>query len=93
MRRDAYDRLLAWKRDPARKPLVMRGARQTGKTYLLEVKAGVNPKSKSLRSFDARFSPPLLVRSTLLNLKRDDRVLNVPLYAVPDGLSFTGSPG
>ena len=36
MRRDAYDHLLAWKRDPARKPLVMRGARQTGKTYLLQ---------------------------------------------------------
>ena len=59
----------------------------------LEVKAGVNPKSKSLRSFDARFSPTLLVRSTLLNLKRDDRVLNVPLYAVPDGLRFTRSAG
>ena len=36
MRRDAYDRLLAWKRAPGRKPLVMRGARQTGKTYLLQ---------------------------------------------------------
>ena len=36
MRRDAYDRLLTWKRAPGRKPLVMRGARQTGKTYLLQ---------------------------------------------------------
>ena len=64
-----------------------------GEILPLEVKAGVNPKSKSLRSFDARFAPPLLVRSTLLNLKRDGRVLNVPLYAVPDGLRFTRTPG
>jgi hypothetical protein len=55
---------------------------QTGADILpLEVKAGVNPKSKSLRSYDEQFSPPLLVRTTLLNLRRDGRILNVPLYA------------
>jgi len=48
----------------------------------LEVKAGINPKSKRLRSYAEQFSPRLLVRSTLLNLRRDDRILNVPLYAV-----------
>ena len=64
-----------------------------GEVLPLEVKAGVNPRSKSLRSFDAQFAPPLLVRSTLLNLKRDARVLNLPLYALPDGLRFTGSGG
>jgi hypothetical protein len=47
----------------------------------LEVKAGVNPRSKSLRSYDEQFSPPLLVRTTLLNLRYDGRILNVPLYA------------
>ena len=36
-----------------------------GEVLPLEVKSGVNPRSKSLRSFDAQFSPPLLVRSTL----------------------------
>jgi hypothetical protein len=56
----------------------------------LEVKSGVNPRSKSLRSFDSQFAPPLLVRSTLLNLKRDARVLNIPLYALPDALRFIG---
>lgn len=54
----------------------------------LEVKAGVNPKSKSLKSFDAQFAPPALLRSTLLNLRRDDRTFNIPLYAMPDGLRF-----
>jgi len=35
MKRDLYNRLLDWKASPNRKPLVLRGARQTGKTYLL----------------------------------------------------------
>ena len=56
----------------------------------LEVRAGINPRSKSLQSFDSQFSAPGLVRSTLLNLKRDGRVANIPLYALPDGLRFAG---
>jgi predicted AAA+ superfamily ATPase len=48
----------------------------------LEVKAGVNPKSKSLQSFDKKYNPPVLVRTTLLNLKKEERVLNIPLYAL-----------
>jgi hypothetical protein len=54
-----------------------------GNTILpLEVKAGVNPKSKSLVSFDQKYSPPILVRTTLLNLKKEERVINIPLYAI-----------
>ena len=37
---------------------------------------------KSLRSFDEQFAPPLLLRTTLLNLKRDHRTCNIPLYAM-----------
>ena len=48
----------------------------------LEAKAGVNPRSKSLKSFDQRFHPQVLVRTTLLNLKRDERIVNIPLYAL-----------
>jgi len=54
----------------------------------LEVKAGVNPKSKSLQSFDKKYNPPVLVRTTLLNLKRDDRVINIPLYALARFTAF-----
>jgi hypothetical protein len=50
--------------------------------YPLEAKAGVNPKSKSLKSYDRQFSPPLLSRTSLLNLKQDGKVCNYPLYAV-----------
>ncbi len=48
----------------------------------LEVKAGINPKSKSLKSFDIQFDPALLARANLLNLKKDGKVYNVPLYAI-----------
>lgn len=36
MKRDLYDALKAWKIDPKRKPLIIRGARQVGKTWLVE---------------------------------------------------------
>jgi hypothetical protein len=48
----------------------------------LEVKAGVNPKSKSLRSYDARFHPSLMCRVTLLNFKKEAALWNIPLYAI-----------
>ena len=48
----------------------------------LEVKAGINPRSKSLRSYDQQFNPDLLARTTLLNLKKDGKILNLPLYAI-----------
>ena len=35
MKRDLYECLLQWKNSPARKPLVLQGARQVGKTYLV----------------------------------------------------------
>lgn len=36
MKRKLYDNLLNWKNSPYRKPLVLKGARQVGKSYLLE---------------------------------------------------------
>jgi hypothetical protein len=36
MKRDLYKQLLRWKNDPARQPLLLQGARQVGKTYLLK---------------------------------------------------------
>ncbi|MGD2089334.1 MAG: ATP-binding protein [Candidatus Aminicenantes bacterium] len=50
--------------------------------YPLEVKAGINPKSKSLKSYNEQFNPPLLLRSTLLNLKYDGKICNIPLYGI-----------
>ena len=36
MKRDIYGDLLAWKNAPYRKPLILNGARQVGKTYILQ---------------------------------------------------------
>lgn len=56
---------------------------EQGKTiYPLEVKSGTNVRSKSLQSYDERFQPKLLCRTTLKNLKTDGKIINVPLYAV-----------
>ena len=48
----------------------------------LEVKAGINPKSKSLKSYDLQFNPASLARASLLNLKKDGKIYNMPLYAI-----------
>jgi len=53
-----------------------------GEVVPIEVKAGLNLKSKSLRSFEQQYAPGILVRTNLLNLKMDGRICNVPLYAV-----------
>ena len=53
-----------------------------GLIFPFEVKAGVNPKSKSLKSYQAQFKPDRLMRSNLLNLKKDGMFYNLPLYAL-----------
>lgn len=35
MKRDIYKKLLSWKSSDRRKPLILQGARQIGKTYIL----------------------------------------------------------
>jgi predicted AAA+ superfamily ATPase len=36
MKREAYQKLLDWKKNPDRKPLIIQGARQVGKTWLMK---------------------------------------------------------
>lgn len=50
--------------------------------YPLEVKSGANPRSRSLGSYASQFAPDWLLRSNLLNLKRDAKICNLPLYAI-----------
>lgn len=50
--------------------------------YPLEVKAGVNPRSKSLLAYGARYSPKKLLRATLLNACKNGAIMNFPLYAL-----------
>jgi predicted AAA+ superfamily ATPase len=50
--------------------------------YPLEVKAGVNLKSKSLAVYNEKYNPGILSRASLLNLKQDKKTCNYPLYAL-----------
>ena len=53
-----------------------------GRICPLEVKAGINPRSKSLKSYDLQFHPARLMRTNLLNFQTDGKICNLPLYAV-----------
>ena len=48
----------------------------------LEVKAGINTKSKSLSVFDEKYLPKILSRTNLLNFNLNGRFANYPFYAV-----------
>lgn len=52
------------------------------RVYPLETKAGVNPKSKSMKVYNEKYRPEVLSRVTLLNLRKDGSVCNYPLYAI-----------
>ena len=48
----------------------------------IEVKSGMNIRSKSLSFYRSKYNPCLAIRTSLRNLKFDGKVLNVPLYAI-----------
>jgi uncharacterized protein len=50
--------------------------------YPLEIKAGINLRSKSLKSYTIKYNPSLSLRSSLQNLKKESSVINIPLYAL-----------
>ena len=50
--------------------------------YPLEVKAGINLNSKSLKIFDELFSPSILLRSSLANFEKNNKYIDIPLYAL-----------
>jgi predicted AAA+ superfamily ATPase len=49
----------------------------------LEIKAGTNVRSHSLAFYHSQFHPPMALRATMQNLRRDGSILNIPLYALP----------
>ena len=48
----------------------------------VEVKAEVNLKAKSLRVYNDKFSPEISVRTSMADYKKEDWLVNLPLYAV-----------
>lgn len=50
----------------------------------VEVKAEVNLKAKSLRTYKEKFTPALSVRASMAEYRREDWLLNLPLYAIEE---------
>jgi predicted AAA+ superfamily ATPase len=71
-----------WKNESATAEVDFLWSSQQGDILPLEAKAGINTKSKSLRVYDEKYQPAQLLRSTLLNLRKDGEILNIPLYAL-----------
>ncbi len=50
----------------------------------MEVKAEVNLKAKSLKTYREKFNPQISVRTSMADYKKEDWLLNLPLYAVEE---------
>lgn len=48
----------------------------------VEVKAEVNLKAKSLKTYREKYSPALSVRTSMADYKQEDWLVNLPLYAI-----------
>jgi predicted AAA+ superfamily ATPase len=46
----------------------------------IEVKASINVRSRSMGIYREKYKPEIAVRSSMMNIKRDSGLLNVPLY-------------
>jgi uncharacterized protein len=55
----------------------------TGKKIIpVEVKAEINLKAKSLKSYFDKYNPQTSVRTTMLDYKKEEWLVNIPLYAI-----------
>ena len=50
----------------------------------VEVKAEVNLKAKSLRVYKDKYEPEVSVRTSMADYKKEDWLVNLPLYAVEE---------
>lgn len=48
----------------------------------VEVKAEVNLKAKSLKTYREKFHPPISVRASMADYRKEDGLVDLPLYAV-----------
>ncbi|MBE6813358.1 MAG: ATP-binding protein [Ruminococcaceae bacterium] len=48
----------------------------------VEVKAEVNLRAKSLKTYQEKFSPELCVRSSMADYKKEEWLVNLPLYVI-----------
>lgn len=48
----------------------------------VEVKSEVNLKAKSLKTYSEKFSPKVSVRTSMADYKKEEWLINIPLYAI-----------
>ena len=48
----------------------------------VEVKAEINLKAKSLKTYREKFSPEISVRTSMADYKKEEGLVNLPLYAI-----------
>ena len=48
----------------------------------VEVKAEANLRSKSLKNYIEKFSPEIAIRTSMADYKREEKLINLPLYAI-----------
>ena len=50
--------------------------------YPIEVKSGLSRNLKSLRSYEGKYGPKLIYRTSPRNFSKSDSFINIPLYAI-----------
>ena len=56
-----------------------------GETVIpVEVKAEVNLKAKSLKTYYEKYQPEISVRTSMADYKKEDWIVNLPLYTVSE---------
>ena len=48
----------------------------------IEVKAEVNLRAKSLKTYHEKFSPEISIRTSMADYKKEEWLVNLPLYAI-----------
>ena len=48
----------------------------------VEVKAEVNLRAKSLKTYHKKFAPEVSVRTSMADYKKEEWLVNLPLYAI-----------
>ncbi|MBR6177518.1 MAG: ATPase, partial [Bacteroidales bacterium] len=56
----------------------------------IEVKSGTSISGKSIKVFGEKYSSPLMIRFSGLNLRLDNNFLNIPLWLVDYAPRFLG---
>ena len=71
MYRIAIEDLIKWKDSEDRKPMIIKGARQVGKTWLM-------------KEFGDKYYNQYVIRTSMSDYREQEWMTNVPLYCIED---------